>query len=81
MVIDLTAGKEYRAEMEEAIEANQQWFAGLGYADADFDLKAWMLWHRMSDGLATADEGARMPCNASKLNCNQLYGLRWGRMP
>jgi hypothetical protein len=81
MVIDLTATKEYRVQMEEAIEANREWFDGLGYADADFDLKAWMLWHRMRDGLATGDEGARMPCNASNFNCNQLYGVRWGKMP
>jgi hypothetical protein len=35
--------------MEEAIEANRGWLDGLGYDDADFDLKAWMLWHRSRD--------------------------------
>ena len=45
-VIDLTETAEYRCKMEEAIEANREWFDELGYADADFELKAWMIWHR-----------------------------------
>jgi hypothetical protein len=49
-VIDLTKTTEYRIEMKEAIEASEQWFADLGYADADFDLKAWMIWHRSGCG-------------------------------
>ena len=71
MVIDLTASKEYRAQMEKAIGANRRWFDELGYADAEFDLKAWMLWHQMRDGLATADQGARMPSNAPNFNSNK----------
>ena len=55
MVIDLTETDEYRAQMEEAIEANR-WFDALGYADAEFDLKAWMLWHRMRD-VSAAERG------------------------
>jgi hypothetical protein len=51
MVIDLTETAEYRTEMEEAIEAGREWLNNLGYDDADFDLKAWMIWHRMKDGL------------------------------
>jgi hypothetical protein len=35
--------------MEEAIEDNGDWFEGLGYGDADLDLKGWMLWHRQED--------------------------------
>ena len=50
MVIDLTETEEYRIQMEEAIEASQRWFADLGYDDADFDLKAWMIWHRCRHG-------------------------------
>jgi hypothetical protein len=46
-VIDLTETEEYRARMEQAIEANKEWFDALGYGDADFDLKAWMVWHRI----------------------------------
>ncbi len=73
MVIDLTETDEYRAQMEEAIEANWEWFDGLGYADADFELKAWMVWHRTKDGLAALGDGARMPCNAPNFNFNQLF--------
>jgi len=43
--------------MEEAIEANKGWLDGLGYGDADFDLKAWMVWHRIRDKHAAVDEG------------------------
>jgi len=43
--------------MEEAIEANGEWFDRLGYGDADFDLKAWMVWHRIRDKHAAVDEG------------------------
>ena len=81
MGIDLTATKEYRAQMEEAIKANRDWFDGLGYADADFELKAWMLWHRMRDELAAGDEGDRMTCNAPNFNCNQLLRVSWTEMP
>ncbi len=49
MVIDLTETAEYRMQMEVAIEANQPWFADLGYDDVEFDLKAWMIWHRSRD--------------------------------
>ena len=59
MVIDLTETAEYRSQMEEAIEANRDWFDGLGYDDTDFDLKAWMLWHRMRDGLTDRGRGCR----------------------
>lgn len=45
-VFDLTKTMEYRLEIAEAIKAKQRWFADLGYADADFDLKAWMIWHQ-----------------------------------
>jgi hypothetical protein len=48
-VFDLTKTTEYRLEMADAIKASQRWFADLGYADADFDLKAWMIWQRRSD--------------------------------
>ena len=50
MVIDLTEAAEYRIQMEEAIEASQAWFTDLGYADAEFGLKAWMIWHRCGRG-------------------------------
>lgn len=46
MVIDLTETEEYRSQMTEAIEASGEWFDKLGYADADFKMKAWMIWHR-----------------------------------
>lgn len=49
MVIDLTKTEKYRIQMEEAIKASQAWFTDLGYADAEFDLKAWMIWHRDCD--------------------------------
>jgi hypothetical protein len=49
-MIDLTETAEYRIEMAEAVEANRGWLADLGYADADFDLKAWMIWHRCRHG-------------------------------
>ena len=62
-MIDLTETAEYRMQMEEAIEANAGWFDRLGYDDADFELKAWMLWHRTRGGLVAGDEGARMPRN------------------
>jgi hypothetical protein len=48
-VFDLTETTEYRIEMAEAIKASEQWFTDLGYADADFDLKAWMIWHLSRD--------------------------------
>ena len=57
-MIDLTETAEYRMQMEEAIEANWDWFAGLGYADADFELKAWMLWHGVAKG---KDGNAALP--------------------
>jgi hypothetical protein len=46
-VIDLTETEEYRARMEEAIAANRGWLEDLGYEDAEFDMKAWILWHRL----------------------------------
>ena len=46
MVIDQTKTAEYRMQMEKVIEANRGWFDRLGYDDDDFDLKAWMIWHR-----------------------------------
>ena len=65
MVIDLTKTEEYHTLMEQAIEANKDWFEGLGYGDADFDLKAWMLWHR------AGDEGDRLPSKPPHFNSNE----------
>jgi hypothetical protein len=67
-VIDLTKTEEYHTLMEQAIEANKDWFEGLGYGDADFDLKAWMLWHRVRDGVG---EGDKQPRKAPHFNYNK----------
>ena len=64
-VIDLTKTVEYRSLMEQAIEASKDWFDGLGYGDADFDLKAWMLWH------LAGDEGDKLPLKAPHVNSNE----------
>ena len=67
-VIDLTKTEEYHSLMEQAIEASKDWFDGLGYGDADFDLKAWMLWHRMK---AAGDGGDRLPLKPPHVNSNE----------
>jgi hypothetical protein len=71
--IDLTKTKEYRARMEETIEANKEWLDGLGYGDADFDLKAWMVWHRMRDEHPGLDDGVDFNSNAPKFNSNAFF--------